>query len=154
MRFTLAKACTCWTLQVLTRIAGCVWKRWLLCASEHGTAAHTPTDWQTSIQETSKVALGQAASSELLADAARGNATALRILHNTCTSLMWRALNLLQKDNCPSWSLSGCLIALAELFKGGFLSPLFGLDCVTSMIKALDCSKQVCCSTPRFSSQI
>lgn len=138
--YTTGDSCSC--AHVLARIAGCIWKRFLVSREQNATAAHHPTDWQTSVQETSKVALGQAVSSEMIVEAARGSGNALKILHNTCTSLLWRALGLLQKDDSPSWSICGCLIALAETFKEGFSSPAWGLDAVTCMIKAIDCSKQ------------
>ena len=105
-------------------------------------APHLATDWQPSVQSTSKVALGQVVSSEVLAAAARGGAHELRIIHNTCVSLLWRVLGLLQKDDSPSWSICGCLIFLGELFREGFSSPAWGLDAATCMVKALDCSKQ------------
>ena len=113
-----------------------------MARDQHAPAHQLPTGWQPSLQNTSKVALGQAVSSEAIAAAARGGPSELRVIHNTCVSLLWRALGLLQKDDSPAWSICGCLIFLAELFREGFSSPAWGLDAVTCMVKALDCSKQ------------
>lgn len=73
-------------LQALTRIAGCVWMRWLLASHKHAAMTHSPAKGRDYGNSTSKVALGQVMSAEVLKDAVNGSGTALRVLHNTCTS--------------------------------------------------------------------